>query len=348
MRGMHLTLSLPLDRLRPAMAAPRRFVLLVATVLAICSSCRAFSPALLGSANSALAGRPSPVSEVPVRTHMGDHSAGFRRDSIARNLASDAVVGGDAGASDKGDDNVDADESIDTSMDPRLFRVRLSRAAGIEWGTDLSFSFVYIRTMEPAGAADLSGELEVGDQLCELRPVLGQGADEKAAPVPLVGAPFDMVMNAFATLSNDVREIDLVFFRGTKDELKSLASGGGQARSGYNYHNGGAGQGIGTGAGAHNPRPHRLQREGGPHRRGDQCVPVRHPVDELQGEAALRDLHRKHGGGGLGHQPKVHGRGEHPQGEPRKLPVELRHLRVRGRDSRDFPSHQSRPVDALV
>jgi ferredoxin len=158
---------------------------------------------------------------------MGDHSAGFRRDSIARNLASDAVVGGDAGASDKGDDNVDADESIDTSMDPRLFRVRLSRAAGIEWGTDLSFSFVYIRTMEPAGAADLSGELEVGDQLCELRPVLGQGADEKAAPVPLVGAPFDMVMNAFATLSNDVREIDLVFFRGTKDELKSLASGGG-------------------------------------------------------------------------------------------------------------------------
>ena len=227
MRGMHLTLSLPLDRLRPAMAAPRRFVLLVATVLAICSSCRAFSPALLGSANSALAGRPSPVSEVPVRTHMGDHSAGFRRDSIARNLASDAVVGGDAGASDKGDDNVDADESIDTSMDPRLFRVRLSRAAGIEWGTDLSFSFVYIRTMEPAGAADLSGELEVGDQLCELRPVLGQGADEKAAPVPLVGAPFDMVMNAFATLSNDVREIDLVFFRGTKDELKSLASGGG-------------------------------------------------------------------------------------------------------------------------
>ena len=34
---------------------------------------------------------------------------------------------------------------IDVSIDERLYRVRISRAPGIEWGTDLSFSFVYVR-----------------------------------------------------------------------------------------------------------------------------------------------------------------------------------------------------------
>ena len=43
------------------------------------------------------------------------------------------------------------DEAIDISLDERLSRVRLSRATGIEWGTDLSFSFVYVRALEPAG-----------------------------------------------------------------------------------------------------------------------------------------------------------------------------------------------------
>ena len=46
------------------------------------------------------------------------------------------------------------DEAIDISVDERLRRVRLSRATGIEWGTDLSFSFVYVRALEPAGKND--------------------------------------------------------------------------------------------------------------------------------------------------------------------------------------------------
>merc|ERR1740139_66074 len=38
---------------------------------------------------------------------------------------------------------------INTTEDPRLYRLRIPRAPGIEWGTDLSFSFVYVRTMDP-------------------------------------------------------------------------------------------------------------------------------------------------------------------------------------------------------
>ena len=119
-----------------------------------------------------------------------------------------------------------AAESIDITADPRLVRVRLPRATTVEWGTDLSFSFVYVRAMEPAGAADLSGQIAVNDQLCELRPVLEDDGDQKeGTPISLIGAPFDTVMSAFATLDKTVREVDLVFFRGTRDELKELCTG---------------------------------------------------------------------------------------------------------------------------
>ncbi|EJK50260.1 hypothetical protein THAOC_30796, partial [Thalassiosira oceanica] len=123
--------------------------------------------------------------------------------------------------SDDDDDDDDAGEQpIDVSTDTRLRRVRISRATGIEWGTDLSFSFVYVRDMDPAGSASISGEIEVGDQLCELRPVA-----EGGEATNLIGAPFDQVMNAFAGLDRKVTTLDLVFFRGTKDELKDACSG---------------------------------------------------------------------------------------------------------------------------
>ncbi|KAL3784800.1 hypothetical protein HJC23_013840 [Cyclotella cryptica] len=116
------------------------------------------------------------------------------------------------------------DGSIDISTDPRLRRVRLSRATGIEWGTDLSFSFVYVRALEPAGDASLSGEVKVGDQICELRSVLDDGDVGEATN--LIGAGFDVVMNAFASLNKNVRNVDIVFFRGSKEELKALCTGG--------------------------------------------------------------------------------------------------------------------------
>ncbi|KAL7508327.1 hypothetical protein ACHAXN_008166 [Cyclotella atomus] len=122
------------------------------------------------------------------------------------------------------EDSNEQEEAIDISVDSRLRRVRLSRATGIEWGTDLSFSFVYVRDLEPAGSASLSDQVEVGDQICELRSVSETG--ELGEPANLIGAGFDVVMNAFASLDRSIQDIEIVFFRGSKEELKDLCTGG--------------------------------------------------------------------------------------------------------------------------
>lgn len=113
-------------------------------------------------------------------------------------------------------------DAIDITQDDRLYRIRIPRAPGIEWGTDLSFSFVYVRDIDPSGPAALSGKVSKGDQICELRPVVDSKDGEI---VPLIGAPFDAVMNAFATLDKDVKRVELVFFKGSKEELKALCEG---------------------------------------------------------------------------------------------------------------------------
>lgn len=113
------------------------------------------------------------------------------------------------------------DDRIDLSLDDRLYRIRIPRAPGIEWGTDLSFSFVYVREIDPSGPASLSGQVQKGDQLCELIPV----GPPDAQSVNLLGASFDYVMGAFASLDKTVRDVDLCFFRGTKDELKVVCTG---------------------------------------------------------------------------------------------------------------------------
>lgn len=116
------------------------------------------------------------------------------------------------------------DDKIDITQDDRLYRIRIPRAPGIEWGTDLSFSFVYVRAMEPAGPASLSNIIELGDQICELKAV----DEEGSTVVPLIGASFDAVMRSFATLAKTTKFVDLVFFKGSKDELKALCEGGGK------------------------------------------------------------------------------------------------------------------------
>lgn len=122
------------------------------------------------------------------------------------------------------DEQDSSSDSIDVSQDERLYRIRLPRAPGIEWGTDLSFSFVYVREMDPTGPAFMSKQIENGDQLCELR-ALTEDDTEKA--INLLGAPFDFVMTSFAELDKTVKEIDLVFFRGTKEQLKAVCTGEG-------------------------------------------------------------------------------------------------------------------------
>ncbi|CAJ1957224.1 unnamed protein product [Cylindrotheca closterium] len=118
------------------------------------------------------------------------------------------------------DESEKKDDRIDLSLDDRLYRMRLPRAPGIEWGTDLSFSFVYVRDLDPVGPASMSGKVSKGDQLCELIPVESEGK-----PLNLLGASFDNVMGAFAGLGKTVTEVDLVFFKGTKDELKEACTG---------------------------------------------------------------------------------------------------------------------------
>ena len=78
---------------------------------------------------------------------------------------------------------------IDLNDNPALYRIRIPRTTGIEWGTDLSFAFVYVRGLEPAGAADLTGQVKRGDQICEMRPVV-KGL-ESGQPINLIGASFD-------------------------------------------------------------------------------------------------------------------------------------------------------------
>lgn len=135
-------------------------------------------------------------------------------------------------AADEEDDSIS--DSIDINVDPRLVRVRLPRALGIDWGTDLSFSFVYVRDLEaPTGAAFLSGEVNIGDQICELRPVVNDPTKkiEDTPAINLIGASFDEVMGTFASMGRDIRDVDIVFFRGTKDELKAACAGGGKMLS---------------------------------------------------------------------------------------------------------------------
>lgn len=124
------------------------------------------------------------------------------------------------------DDDKDSNEDgrIDVSVDPRFYRIRLPRAPGIEWGTDLSFCFVYVRDLDPAGPAAFSGRVNKGDQLCEIIPV--SISDDKCPPMNLLGANFDTVMGSFAMLDKTVREVDMVFFQGNKDELKVVCQGG--------------------------------------------------------------------------------------------------------------------------
>lgn len=61
------------------------------------------------------------------------------------------------------------DEGGDDEVDPRLYSIRIGRSTGIEWGTDISFSWVYIRSIHPDGSAASCGEISVGDQVCGVR-----------------------------------------------------------------------------------------------------------------------------------------------------------------------------------
>mmetsp|Transcript_30872 Transcript_30872/g.61125 ORF Transcript_30872/g.61125 Transcript_30872/m.61125 type:complete len:319 (+) Transcript_30872:81-1037(+) len=93
---------------------------------------------------------------------------------------------------------------IDVNENPALYGLTIPRAPGVEWGTDLSFAFVYVREVDPSGPAAAAGVLK-GDQLCAV------------GDTNVIGLPFDQVMTALVSLSG--RTMDVVMFRGTKDDL---------------------------------------------------------------------------------------------------------------------------------
>lgn len=80
--------------------------------------------------------------------------------------------------------------------------------------------------MDPSGDAAMSRRIQVGDQLCELTSVVADDSVTKPESINLIGASFDFVMTTFAELNRKITEVDLVFFRGSKDELKRLCTGG--------------------------------------------------------------------------------------------------------------------------
>lgn len=67
------------------------------------------------------------------------------------------------GGEDVKESGVVGDQS-EAKGDPRLYSVRVSRVTGIDWGTDLSFKWVYVRALEPSGSGAQAG-VAVGDQV---------------------------------------------------------------------------------------------------------------------------------------------------------------------------------------
>ncbi|CAM9851866.1 unnamed protein product [Sphacelaria rigidula] len=102
----------------------------------------------------------------------------------------------------------EAERSQQKPVDPRIYTVRISRAMGIGWGTDISFRWVYVRELDPSGPAANCGKISVGDQLCAIY------------DTPLAGAPFDAAMDALIGLQGD--EVELTLFRGTQEELREF------------------------------------------------------------------------------------------------------------------------------
>lgn len=80
----------------------------------------------------------------------------------------------------------EAERSQQKPVDPRIYTVRISRAMGIGWGTDISFRWVYVRELDPSGPAANCGKISVGDQVTIYSPISKQKEQKKSLKVSLV------------------------------------------------------------------------------------------------------------------------------------------------------------------
>ena len=114
--------------------------------------------------------------------------------------------------------------------DERFYTVTLPVIPGIDWGTDGSFRFVFVKGLEAGGPADRCGVVAPGDFLCQLTGREEGGGDDvgphRDRSIRLVGEPWDQVVGALTSLPPGTARMDLVFFRGTKSQLRVACAAG--------------------------------------------------------------------------------------------------------------------------
>ena len=79
------------------------------------------------------------------------------------------------------------------------------KGTGISWGSDLSFRFIYVLSMEPTGEAYQCGLIEKGDY------IIGVG------DTSTIGQDFDFVLTTLN--KQEESRLNYTFFRGTKEQL---------------------------------------------------------------------------------------------------------------------------------
>lgn len=94
----------------------------------------------------------------------------------------------------------------DDEEDPRVYAVSISKRTGIDFGCDLSLRWPYVLALVPGGAAELSGQIEVGDQ------IIGVGRTS------VVGATIADATELMVNSETD--EVVLTLFRGSRPELQ--------------------------------------------------------------------------------------------------------------------------------
>ena len=93
-------------------------------------------------------------------------------------------------------------------QDPRVVTAELDRRPGIDFGCDLTLAWPYVLSMAPDGSGARSGLIQLGDQLVALN---GQS---------VLGLPIGQVMEMMG--SAEGAEISMTFFRGSREELRSV------------------------------------------------------------------------------------------------------------------------------
>jgi ferredoxin len=97
-------------------------------------------------------------------------------------------------------------EVADLEDNGLAYEVVMPLQAGIDWGTDLSFRWVYVTGLDPAGEAAASGMIQKGDYII--------GVNNQS----VIGADFDTVLSEL-TSQGTAGKFQYTFFRGTKEQL---------------------------------------------------------------------------------------------------------------------------------